>query len=801
MGTINFPGLATGVDTTQIVKQIMAVRGRRLANYKVGKLHMEEKQTSFDELKSKVSTLERAADALSDTENMETFTASTSDGSRMGVAATSEANPGAHSVVINQMATSETWIQDSSSFDYETEYVGAGDFIFSYNNKERVITATSTTTLEDFAGLINNDEDNPGITASLLYQGGKYHLMLSGRETGEDFQISVNSSSTEVWKPDTSAANHTFTNGSENAVLSDKLVDLDQWTNAHTGAETITISGTNNTGTTILPSRALTISDDTTLEHLVKEINYHFEGFAKARMENGQIILTDSTSGVSSLSMSLTYTANGSGATLGLPTMAVSSEGGSSTATLTELAPSTFTQTQDAQNSQIKLDNYTPTPVAEVQTITPDVVASSGTYTLSYGGVTTDPIAYNASTTDVQTELNSLSTITAIGNVTVSGDPLTSTNGMTVTFASSAGNTSMLSINTGSLTGPTSVTVSETTRGNNEEWVSRNSNVVTDALTGITLILQDTNDTDDSDDPIPIEITVSRDTSSVKGKVTNMLTSYNNLLAYLREKTEYDNETKSMGMFSSDIAVTLIKEQIKSPFIGTTTGFSSEDAYFNASDIGISFDGRGKMEFDESTFNDAIEDDYLAVLNVLGAAAKGNSDSDTVEFYSASEKYTTAGAYDFQVVVAAGVITSAKIKLSTETGYRDMTISDNLVSGNETFDETGYGPVYSENGLYLNVDLTSDGTFTGTVNVKQGMAGALESTLMDITEINGRLDVAKESLGETIQSYSSFIQSEQKRLDTVEQYYVQRFARLEKNLQLLQRQMAAVGQLGGLVGL
>ena len=63
MGTINFPGLATGVDTTQIVKQIMAVRGRRLANYKVGKLHMEEKQTSFDELKSKVSTLERAADA------------------------------------------------------------------------------------------------------------------------------------------------------------------------------------------------------------------------------------------------------------------------------------------------------------------------------------------------------------------------------------------------------------------------------------------------------------------------------------------------------------------------------------------------------------------------------------------------------------------------------------------------------------------------------------------------------------------------------------------------------------------
>ena len=246
MGTLNFPGLSTGVDTSQIVKQLMAINSRRLANYTVKKVDLQEQQTALDEMKTKVGQLESAADALSDSSTLETFTTSTSDSTRLGVAATNEASPGSHSVEINQLATSETWIQDISTFDYETDYVGAGYFIYSYNYQERVITATSTTTLEDFVGQINNDEDNPGVTASLLYQGDKYHLMLSGQETGEDYQISINSSTTEVWKPDTGQADHTFTNDSENAVLTDKIIDLDQWDAAHTGNEYITISGKTN---------------------------------------------------------------------------------------------------------------------------------------------------------------------------------------------------------------------------------------------------------------------------------------------------------------------------------------------------------------------------------------------------------------------------------------------------------------------------------------------------------------------------------------------------------------------------
>jgi flagellar hook-associated protein 2 len=792
MGTLNFPGLSTGIDTTELIKNLMAINSRRLANYTVKKMRMGDQQAALDEMKSKVSLLEGAADALSDSSTLETFTTSSSDGSRLGVSATTEANPGSHSVEINQLATSETWIQDSSTFDYETDYVGAGYFIYSYNYQERVITTTATTTLEDLVGLINNDEDNPGATASLLYQGDKYHLMLGGQDTGEDYQISINSSTTEVWKPDTGEADDTFTDDSENAVLADKIIELDQWDAAHTGNEYITISGKNNAGTTILPSRDLTISDDTTLEHLIKEINTFFEGFATATLVNGQVVLTDHSSGASSMEISLTYNANGSSATLGLPTMAVSTEGGGTAASVASLSPSSFTQTQNAQNSEIKIDNYTPTTVSEIQTITPDVVASAGTYTLTYDGQTTATLDYDATIGDVETALNNLSNLSG---VTVGGDPLTSTNGMTVTFADTDGNVDMLSIDIGSLTGPSAVTVSETTRGNNEEWVSRNSNVVTDALTGVTLILQDVNDTDSDDAIIPLDFTVSRNAGAVQGKVQNLVNAYNSVLTYVEDKTEYSVSTKQMGVLSSDVAISLIKSQMKTPFIGAVTGFTSEDDYFQASDLGISFDGYGQMKLDTSTFSTALEDNYAAVINLLGASAKGNTDSEVIEFYNASARHTTAGTYDVQVTVASGAITSAQIKLDSESTYRNMIIDGSLIEGDDSFDDDGYSPVYGENGLFLNVDLSSDGDFTATLRVKQGLAGALEDTLDDIIETDGRLDVSKGSLQDQIDSLENTIANENERLEDVEDRLVMKFARLEKTLSNMQNQMNAVNLL------
>jgi flagellar hook-associated protein 2 len=790
MGELRFPGLATGLDTTELVRQLMIINSQRLARYQVKKMSYEDKSSVYDELRAGIRALDSAVAYLSDSNDLQIFNATSSDRDILTISASSSANPGSHTVDINQLATSETWIQDVSTFSYKTDYVGGGDFIYSYNHQERVITAVGDeTTLEDFVGLINNDANNPGVTASLLYQGGKYHLMLSGQETGEDYQISVNASTTEVWAPDEGQSNHTFTVDGGNAVLGTKITELDQFTigDGFVGGESIEISGKNRFGTDILPDLNLYVTANTTVGHLIDAINEHFDGVAKATLVNGQIRLTDHVNGTSGMEISLDYVANG---TLGLPTMAVSTEGGTA-GEISSLTPSSFIQTQDAQSSKTRIDGYPSTAVDEVQTISIiNGIPGDGGFKLTLNGETTDVIYYNDNATNIQNKLLALGSVET-GDVVCSGGPLTS--GVEVMFG---GNLAGMDVAQMMVSDSTldfgDVSIEETTKGN-DGWLSRNGNSISDALTGITLNLKDVTEVDE-----PIEITVTRDTASVRSKIQSMVTAYNELITFLAQKTEYNDETKEMGILSTDIATSLIKTQMREPFVGVAAGFTEEDTFFHISDIGITFDGDGMMEFDTSEFNEAIAEDFMAVLELLGATKSGDTvEGATIEFYSASDKYTTAGEYDIEVTIifvpgVGNVIESAKIKLSTESTYRDATWSGNLITGDSTFDDNGR-PLYPENALQLSVDLSSPGPFTGSIRVKQGMVGALEDFLDEIVKTDGRIGIAEDILDDQIKQMENTIEREESRLEDIEARLIAKFARLEKTLSLLQQQFGAVG--------
>lgn len=791
MANLRLPGLMSGIDTAALVKQLMIVNSRRLATYQVKKLNYEKQATALDELRAKVRALDTAVGSLSDSDDLETYNTSSSDTDILTVGASSDANPGSHSIEINQLATADTWIHNNSSFDFETDYVWTdeadnGVFIFSYNNKECVInTVRNETTLEDMVNLINNSPDNPGVTASLLYQGGKYHLMLSGQETGEDCQISINSSSTEVWQ-----AGSALTVDDQNAALTTKIIELDQFgENPLDGGEVIEITGTNRHDTAIAQVD-LSLTENTTIEHLILRINEAFDGIGKATFEDGKIVLTDLRSGASEISIDLTYNANGKPATLTLPTMAFSKAGGSTTADIPNLAPGDFIETQDAQSSNIKIDGYPSDTAAELQTLALDSVATSGTFTLTFGGETTTALQYTATLQDIEDALDALDSITAVGGVTVGGFALNAAGDTTFTFLNTAGDVSMISIDAGSLTGPTTTEIAETTKGS-DGWISRNSNSINDVLSGVTLKLHDVTEVDE-----PVEITLSRSTSAVLGKVHGMINAYNGLVTFLEESTEYNAETKKMGILSRDIAVSLMESQARNSFIGIIDGFDETiDSFVQISDIGLSFNGQGQMVLDTNDFNDAIAEDFTGVLELLGATKSGNSDSDTVDFYAASDKYTTAGVYDVEVVVENNQVVSAKIKLTSESTWRDAeTWAGNLVTFNSDFDDNG-NPLYPENSLQLTVDLSVNNTFTATVRVKQGVAGALEDLLDTILEANGRLDISDEVLDDKIKQMESTIEREESRLEKVEARLIAKFARLEKTLTLLQQQYSTVNML------
>ena len=103
--------------------------------------------------------------------------------------------------------------------------------------------------------------------------------------------------------------------------------------------------------------------------------------------------------------------------------------------------------------------------VNEVQSVTITGTPTGGTFTLTFNGGTTAPIAYNAAAAAVQTALNALPSVIAAGGVTVTGGPGPGTP-YVITFVQKA-NFSQITA-TGSFTGGTSPAISTntTTPGN-----------------------------------------------------------------------------------------------------------------------------------------------------------------------------------------------------------------------------------------------------------------------------------------------------------------------------------------------
>jgi len=671
MATITLPGLSTGIDTGALIKQLMAIEQRRYNSYSTQKTAYSDKLTNMNTLDSKLVALRTATKALSSAQQLASFRVSSSDNDVLTATASTGAFEGSHSVEVNQLATAERLVH-TTGLEYAEDYVGAGSFIYSYNNQEVVVTTTASTTLEDLVGLINNDGTNPGVTASLLYYANSYHLVLNGNSAGSDYSISVNASNTELWQ----AASALTTSG-DNASEATKLTALDQFTGTLTGTEAIVIQGTQHDGTAV--NYNFSFNGNMKVSHLLSEIENAFGGTVKATLDNGVIKVTDTTCGTSQMTISLSYDAGTGSSTFSLPSLAQTTRGGSIVANLSGFAEADFTETQTARDCQIRVDGYP------------------------------------------------------------AGD-----------------------------------------------WITRSSNTVTDVIPGVTLDLQDTG---------TANVTVNRDSAALKSKMQTLVDSYNDVTQFIKENSGYDASTRVAGIFMGNGTVSSIREAIRDPLIMQAAGFlQSIDDFTMAAHIGLTFDKDGLLSFDTTAFDNALAEDHSAVLSVIGADKSGTTDSNYIKFYSANSTYTTAGTYNVEVTVSGGAITSARIKLSTETEWRDATWTDNVVTGSVEFDERGY-PAYPENGLQLSVDLSQTGTMTANVRVKGGFAGTLYSSLNTILKsTTGSIKIEEKYLQTRISDMQLRMDQEQKRLDAAEERLVAKFARLEKTLSLIQQQLGALTQ-------
>jgi flagellar hook-associated protein 2 len=207
--------------------------------------------------------------------------------------------------------------------------------------------------------------------------------------------------------------------------------------------------------------------------------------------------------------------------------------------------------------------------------------------------------------------------------------------------------------------------------------MTRGSNLVTDALTGVSLTLRAVQ----SGGATPLSLSVGPDQDGIKAKVQSFLESYNTAVRFLRERTGVSLGTDattgevtsvSRGTLSGDATYQGLLMNLRSD-VGGRIGTAAAGGPAGLPEIGIAVAADGTLSFgDEDKFSDALTKDAAAV-----AALFGSTDGIAVRVSNRLQSFVqTGGILDGSLASASarmsGLSTAIQLqeqqlKLKTET--------------------------------------------------------------------------------------------------------------------------------------
>jgi flagellar hook-associated protein 2 len=180
MTAVTFSGLASGIDTSSLVTQLVAAERSPVNAIVSQQSDLNTQKSIVGSLSSALAAFGTAVQGLSLPSEVQPRTASSSDG-HVTVAASSGALATVHNVVVKQLARSE--ITSSRTFSSAVAGVlGSGSVTIAAGTTSKQVNYSATDSLADIATKINNA--NASVSASVLFDGTNYRLMVASTGTG-----------------------------------------------------------------------------------------------------------------------------------------------------------------------------------------------------------------------------------------------------------------------------------------------------------------------------------------------------------------------------------------------------------------------------------------------------------------------------------------------------------------------------------------------------------------------------------------------------------------------------------------
>jgi flagellar hook-associated protein 2 len=197
--SIQIDGIVSGVDTTSLIKAIVASSGIPKASLQARIDEYETKSTRISELISRLNTAQTALLNLEDATDFDVYSATYADNDAFTVELSDGAVKGSYDIEVSQLATNEMWVANGVSSKTDTlASLGftADTLDVTYNGVTTSVTVNTSGTLADLAASITSEVE--GVSAYVMNVGtgaNPYRLVIQGTNTGEDYDLSFGSTS------------------------------------------------------------------------------------------------------------------------------------------------------------------------------------------------------------------------------------------------------------------------------------------------------------------------------------------------------------------------------------------------------------------------------------------------------------------------------------------------------------------------------------------------------------------------------------------------------------------------------
>jgi flagellar hook-associated protein 2 len=192
--TINFGGLASGLDTNTIVDQLMAIERQPQTRLKLQQARIDVRKSALSDIETRLKNLQLAAqDLKSPTLWLDTQSVDVNDSTKVAATRTGGAGTGGYQVQIDTLASaSQHWFtyappaaDQTISFDY------GGTDPLNAPTKHYSVTLPAGSDIAAAASSINSSSDSPVYASVITMPDGSQQLAFSSKATGDQSDFSV----------------------------------------------------------------------------------------------------------------------------------------------------------------------------------------------------------------------------------------------------------------------------------------------------------------------------------------------------------------------------------------------------------------------------------------------------------------------------------------------------------------------------------------------------------------------------------------------------------------------------------